>query len=111
SRTPLDRSGRNLTGNHGMVTVGHEGPSTLCFQGGAREFFMGLRRTRAGMKVEYGDPAPVRSRSLSSVVRTSPLESLTAGHTVVPRIVASSTQSRISFYEYALAHRRRGVRP
>jgi len=56
---------------------------------------MGLRPTRARMKMDYGDAAPVRSRSFLSVVPGSPFMSLTAGHTVVPRIVASSTQSRV----------------
>jgi hypothetical protein len=75
-------------------------------------FFMegghGPAATRAGMKMEYGGPAPLRSRSFVSVVHSSPCGSLTAGHTVEPRIVASSTQSRISLCEYAPAHRRRG---
>jgi hypothetical protein len=68
----------------------------------------GPAATRAGMKMEYGGHAPVRSRLFVSMVHSSPCGSLTAGHTVEPRIVASSTQSRISLCEYAPAHRRRG---
>jgi hypothetical protein len=71
---------------------------------------MGLRPTRAGMKMEYGGPAPVRSRSCLPLAPASPWGSLTAGHTVVPRIVASSTQSRVSLCGYAPAHRRSLIR-
>ena len=70
--------------------------------------FDGSATHSRAMKMDYGGGCTGAIKVVYLSGTASPFMSLTAGHTMVPRIVASSTQSRVSLCEYAPAHRRRG---
>ncbi len=74
------------------------------------ELFMGVRPDHAWMKMRYGWNCVGAIKVVSLCGTASPRRSLTAGHTWVTHIVASSTYNRISLGKYAPARRREGGR-